>query len=106
MNDPGFIEAARSLAQQAIKASNHDSAKTIDHIARAILCRPLQPNEQPIIQASYTDLQAHYQAHPEDATALISVGESQPDATLDKPTLAAWTMIANELLNLDEVLNK
>jgi hypothetical protein len=36
----------------------------------------------------------------------LPVGESQADPTLDGPTLAAWTMLANELMNLDEVLNK
>jgi hypothetical protein len=34
------------------------------------------------------------------------MGESKPDAKLDPSTLAAWTMLANELFNLDEVLNK
>lgn len=52
------------------------------------------------------DLLAHYQAAPQDAEALITVGESKADASLDKPTLAAYTMVANELMNLDEVLNK
>ena len=30
----------------------------------------------------------------------------QPDPKLDPATLAAWTMLANQLMNLDEVLNK
>ena len=46
------------------------------------------------------------QAHPDDAQSLVSVGESRPDDALAPTTLAAWTMLANELLNLDEVLNK
>ena len=33
-------------------------------------------------------------------------GEAKSDAALDPPTLAAWTMLTNELMNLDEVLNK
>ena len=37
---------------------------------------------------------------------LISVGELKPDAKLNPSELAAWTMIANLLLNLDEVINK
>ena len=41
-----------------------------------------------------------------EAEKLIAVGESKPDASLDKPVLAAYTMVANELMNLDEVLNK
>ena len=34
------------------------------------------------------------------------MGESKPDESLDATQLAAWTMLVNELLNLDEVLNK
>ena len=34
------------------------------------------------------------------------MGESKADPALDPATLAAWTMLANELMNLDEVLNK
>ena len=35
-----------------------------------------------------------------------AVGESKADTAMDATTLAAWTMLANELMNLDEVLNK
>ena len=52
------------------------------------------------------DLLAHYQKSPTDAEKLIAVGESKADPALDKPTLAAYTMVANQLMNLDEVLNK
>ena len=52
------------------------------------------------------DLLAHYKDKPEEAKKLIAVGESKADAALDPGTLAAWTMIVNELMNLDEVLNK
>ena len=36
----------------------------------------------------------------------MTVGESPVDPKLDPPTLAAWTMLTNEMMNLDEVLNK
>ena len=58
------------------------------------------------MKASLEELQSYYKAHAEDAKKLIAVGESKPDALLDAPTLAAWTMLANQLMNLDEVLNK
>jgi hypothetical protein len=47
-------------------------------------------------------IQAHYKAKPEDAKALIAVGESKPDAALDPADLATWTMVCNQMLNLDE----
>ena len=49
---------------------------------------------------------AYYQAHVEEAKQLIAVGESPADASLDVPTLAGWTMLANEVMNLDEVVCK
>jgi hypothetical protein len=48
----------------------------------------------------------YYAAHPDDAKKLIAVGESVADARLAPVTLAGWTMLTNELMNLDEVLNK
>ena len=43
---------------------------------------------------------------PTDAKKLIAFGESKADPALDAVELAAWTMLANQLMNLDEVLNK
>ncbi|HYF35081.1 MAG TPA: DUF1553 domain-containing protein, partial [Prosthecobacter sp.] len=106
LNDPQFIEAARNLAQRALQQGGGDEAKTLDAIAQRVLCRPLRDVERPILQATLTDLMAQYQASPADAEALIRVGETKPDEKLDKPKLAAWTMLCNQVMNLDEVLNK
>jgi hypothetical protein len=54
-------------------------------------------------------LRAHrnrFTAQPADATKLITFGESKPDATLPAPEVAAWTLTASLLLNLDETLNR
>lgn len=101
MNDPQFVEAARNLAQKALATKD-----PLSHIAERVLCRPLKAKEQPIIQASLADLRQHYTANAADAEALLKVGESPVDAKLSKPELAAWTMLCNQLMNLDEVLNK
>jgi len=105
MNDPQFIEAARNLAQKALNA-NADDAKRLDYIAQHLLSRPLRANETPIVQASLADLRTHYTGNAADAEALLKVGESVADAKLAKPEFAAWTMVCNQLMNLDEVLNK
>ena len=52
---------------------------------------------------------AHLTKYAKDEAAakkLIAVGESKADAKLNVGELAAWTMVANLVLNLDEVINK
>ncbi len=75
-------------------------------MALRLLARPLRPEEGQVIEAAFAELLAYYQANPKDASELIAVGESKPGPGLDPAVLAAWTMTANELMNLDEVLNK
>jgi hypothetical protein len=105
LNDPQFVEAARVLAEKAIKSDGKPEAR-IDFIARRLLARPFTAAELEIVRASLADLVAEYKARPEEAKKLIAVGDSKPDAKVDASELAAWTMLANELMNLDEVLNK
>ena len=106
LNDPQFVEAARNLAQRALVHGGNSDDSRLDYVARRLLCRPWDAAELPVVQASLADLLAYYADHAEDARQLIAVGESPPDATLDAATLAAWTMLANQLMNLDEVLCK
>ena len=58
------------------------------------------------MQASLNDLLAEFKAKPAEAKKLLAFGDSKADEKLDPATFAAWTMLANELMNLDEVLNK
>jgi hypothetical protein len=108
LNDPQFVEAARALAQSVLKACGQDETSDgrIDAMARRVLARPFRPEERRVVHASLSKLEAFYRSHPDEATKLIAVGESKPEPGLDPPTLAAWTMLANELMNLDEFLNK
>lgn len=106
MNDPQFVEAARYLAQRALKEGGAADGSRIDWLARRLLARPLRAEEQAVVARSLTDLQAFYNTHSHEAAELIAVGESKADPKLPAQRLAAWTMLANQLLNLDEVLNK
>ena len=68
--------------------------------------QPAGGRERGDVLGSLAELTRYYQDHGDDAKALLSVGASPADAALDPAIVAAWTMTANELLNLDEVLNK
>jgi len=106
MNDPQYIEAARNLAQHMLNQVTGDDTAKLNSLSERLLCRPLKPQEQDILKASLQDLRSHYTASAPDAEALIKVGESKADEKLPKAEFAAWTMVCNQLLNLDEVLNK
>ncbi|MEO6035177.1 MAG: DUF1553 domain-containing protein, partial [Verrucomicrobiota bacterium] len=104
LNDPQFVEAARNLAQSALKEG--DEKARLDFMARRLLARPLRTDEKKITSQILEKLIRYYESAPKDAEQLITFGDSKPDSALDKPTLAAYTMVANQLMNLDEVLNK
>lgn len=106
LNDPQFVEAARCLAERSLKEGRGDEERTLDLVARRVLSRPLRQEETELMHSNRLSLLSHYQAHPEDAAALLSVGESPVDETVVRPLLAAWTMLCNQLLNLDEAVNK
>jgi len=105
MNDPQYIEAARHLAQLALKKEG-DTATRLDFVALRLMARPFRAEEQKVVQASLAEFLDFYRASPKEAAKLIQVGESRADPGMDAPTLAAWTLATNQLMNLDEVLNK
>ena len=104
MNDPQFVEAARQLAQHAIRAAS-DPDQRLDYMTMRVLSRPFEPHERAILKGELKDLLRHYDAHLGEARKLIAVGESKPDAKLSAPEFAAWTMLASSILNMDEALN-
>jgi mono/diheme cytochrome c family protein len=89
LNDPQFVEAARFLAEKALKEGGTKDDDRIDFIAHRLLTRPFRAEEKPVVLETLAELLVHYQNHVDEARKLIAVGESKADA-----------------MNLDEVLNK
>ncbi len=106
LNDPQFVEAARHLAQRALLEGGDQLSGQIDFVAQRLLSRPLREDEKKVVADTLADLLESYKKDAAAAKKLIAVGESKANATLDATKLAAWTMLVNELMNLDEVLNK
>jgi len=105
LNDPQFVEASRRLAERAI-AHHADFDERIDFITQRLLARSLDDSERPLVRQTLDAANTTFQADPEAAKALIAGGESPPDAKIDPVELAAWTLAASQILNLDETLNK
>jgi hypothetical protein len=106
LNDVQFVEAARHLAQLGLQSSPSDGVARLDYMARRVLARPLTSRERKIIELGVAENLAHYRNQPAEAEKLVTQGESKRDPKLDAPTLAAYTIAASQLLNLDENLTK
>jgi hypothetical protein len=105
LNDEQFIEAARHLAQHALLTRGDDEDR-LQAIAVRLLARPFSKEELVVIRRSLDELLACYRGRSDDANRLLAVGQAKPDPSIAPEKLAAWTMLTNELMNLDEVLNK
>ena len=106
MNDPQFVEAARFLAQAALQHAGPDFGARLDFLTERLLARELEQRERAVAEQSLAAFLRHYEGDCEDASQLLDTGASPADAQLPGPELAAWTMLASQLLNLDEALNK
>jgi mono/diheme cytochrome c family protein len=105
MNEPQYVESARVLAERAMRQGG-EPEKKIAYLFRQATCRKPDAKEMATLLAAYQEQLAEYRRDTEAARKLITIGETKPDANLDAAELAAWTMVANALLNLDEVLTK
>ena len=106
LNDPQFFEAARVLAEKGIKFGEDDWQATLSFVTQRTVCRSFSEIETDIVKKDYEAFFDFYRENSEEAKKLISVGQAEADKSLDVAQLAAWTMVCNQLLNLDEVLNK
>ena len=105
MNDVQLVEAARVLAESAMENTIGFDAR-LDYITARVLARPLGANERQMARRAYSDFERYYNVHGEDARKFLDEGERKPDPSLAPGEHAALTMLASQLLNLDEVLNK
>ena len=105
MNDPQWVEAARKLGERALRAGPAVDQR-LDFLARATLARPLSPAEAKVLQGTAERFSARFAAAPDEAKALLAVGEAKPDPELPAAEAAAWAVVASQFLNLDEFLTK
>ncbi len=106
MNDPQFVETARALGQRAMKEGGSTPEDRARFLFETLTARVPEPSELAVVVSAYQDHLSRFSAAPESATQLLSIGDRPADPALAAPELAAWTMIANLLLNLDEVVTK
>lgn len=106
MNDVQHIEAARAMAQRMIEVGGATFADRVAFAYRAILSRTPSDREVQVLETQLKANLSHYQREPELAKKLIVLGESKASEKVDASELAAYTLVANTLLNLDETVTR
>ncbi len=106
MNDVQHFEAARSLAERMMTAGGPTPAERIALGYRLVLARKPTPDELSVVEQLLSAEIARYRALPVAAAQAIRNGESVPRADLPEVELAAYTLVANLLLNLDETVTR
>jgi len=106
LNEVTYVEAARQLAARMLKEGGSAPAARIAWAFRAVTARQPAAEELQVLTARYDERVARYRSDAAAAKKLISLGSSTPDPKLDTAELAAATVTANVLLNLDETVTR
>ncbi|MDI9636649.1 PSD1 and planctomycete cytochrome C domain-containing protein [Kamptonema cortianum] len=105
MNETAFFEAARHLAQRTLQAPGNDQ-KRLAVMFERVTGRLPAPNEQVWLLDFLNRQRKSFEAQPGAAEKSLMVGESPRDTNLPANEHAAWTLLANLILNLDEALTQ
>jgi hypothetical protein len=106
LNDPVYVEAARALARRVLRDGGSTPRERAEYALRLCLCRPASAEQVSTVLALLQSEQSHFTKDEKAATQLVSEAAVSTAAQTDVADLAAWTVVANVLLNLDAVLSK
>lgn len=106
LNDPVYIEAAQALARRIAGQEANSVAERLDFAFRVCLARSPQPAEATRLAQFYEQALERYRKDQAAAEKMATEPLGTAPVGADVPELAAWTVVANVLLNLDEMLMK
>ncbi|MDA7657560.1 DUF1553 domain-containing protein, partial [Verrucomicrobia bacterium] len=106
MNDPVYVEAACSFGLRIMAEGGDKLDERIRFAFRVALSREPSDDELSEIRQAFLVELSHFESDRPAANQLVHVGESSPPLETDICELAAWTIIGNILLNLDETITK
>jgi hypothetical protein len=106
LNDKQYVEAARKLAERIMIEGGASSAERAAFAFRQATARQPTVQELAVIVKVFESELAEFTADSESAAKLLAVGDAKRNETLEVKELAAWTLVANLVLNLDETVTK
>ena len=102
LNDPQLIEASRKLAERMIEQGGENTRSRLEYGFLLATTREPDRSELRTLTALFEEERFRFSENESEAEALISVGSSPVNPALDTTDLAALTVVANTLINLDE----
>jgi hypothetical protein len=106
MNDIQYFEAARHLGYRMLREGGSADADRLRYGFRLVAARPPTAEESKVLADTLESHIKRYAADEDAAKKVIAAGDSPVPSDVPPPQLAAYTVLANLLLNLDEVLTK
>ncbi|MCC6403377.1 MAG: DUF1553 domain-containing protein [Fimbriimonadaceae bacterium] len=104
LNEDAYLESARVLGQRLAqeRTSDHDR---LCRLFEATLCREPKPDEMELLLGAIERYRARFSAAPDQAEALLKVGDYPPPAEDVAAESAAWMLVSSTVMNLHEFLN-
>ncbi|MCC7086253.1 MAG: DUF1553 domain-containing protein, partial [Pirellulales bacterium] len=106
LNDVTYLEASRKLAERILYDGPAEFKERLRFLFRTVTCRMPNEREMAVLARMWEQQRDHYQRQPQAIAALLAIGETPADKSLDPLELASWTMLASGVLNLDETVTR
>jgi hypothetical protein len=106
MNDVQHFEAARAFAEQLLTVGGKTPDERITFAYRTVLARKPDADELKVVRAALEGYLKRYADDEAAAKEVVEVGESKPKEGLKPADVAAYTLVANMILNLDETITR
>jgi hypothetical protein len=105
LNDPQIVEASRVLAYRTIETQT-TAEDRIAMMFRLATSRSITTEELKELTLYFEEEKSRFEASPADAEALLEVGQYPQKALAPAPEMAAYTIVANTIFNLDETITR
>jgi hypothetical protein len=105
LNDPTYVEASRKLAERMMTEAKSTEERIVLAFRLATARKPGE-REIAVLHRVFEAQFAEYRTDAKKAAKLLAIGEAKRNEKLDPAELAAWTIVASAILNLDETVTK
>ena len=106
LNDPSYVEAARSLAARILEECSGSPEERMAWAWGQVLQRLPRVEEMETVMPLLRQHIEQYKADPAAAESLLKTGLTAAPPDVDKSELAAWTHVSRVLLNLHETITR